>query len=138
MGSARLRRLANDSLIHVSEESRPEQAVLCFNGFNKAGVERLNPGLLAWVQRFWAVRSLGGAVDAMLVAQGLADVWIEPDAAPWDLAPLKILIEEAGGKFASFSGESTIYGRNCYACTPGLVPYVKELVGATPVKSSPR
>lgn len=122
---------ANDEMIRVSDESLPEQAVLCFNGFNKAGVERLSPGLLTWVQRFWAVRSLGGAVDAMLVAQGLADVWIEPDAAPWDLAPLKILVEEAGGKFASFNGENTIYGRNCYACAPGMVPYVKELVGAS-------
>jgi histidinol-phosphatase len=122
---------ANDALIRVSDQSLPEQAVLCFNGFNKAGIERLNAGLLAWVQRFWAVRSLGGAVDAMLVAQGLADVWIEPEAAAWDLAPLKILVEEAGGKFASFSGENTIYGRNCYACTPGLVPYVEELLAAS-------
>ncbi|MBV8073044.1 MAG: inositol monophosphatase, partial [Acidobacteriaceae bacterium] len=122
---------ANDALIRVSDESRPDQAVLCFNGFNKAGVERLEPKLLTWVQRFWAVRSLGGAVDAMLVAQGQADVWIEPAAAAWDLAPLKILVEEAGGKFSSFDGESTIYAGNAYACAPGMVPYVEELLAAS-------
>lgn len=122
---------ANDALIRVSDESRPDQAVLCFNGFNKAGVEQFEPGLLSWVQRFWAVRGLGGAVDAMLVAQGQADVWIEPNAAPWDLAALKILVEEAGGKFASFDGASTIYSGNAYACTPGMVPYVKELLSAS-------
>lgn len=122
---------ANDALIRVSDESRPDQAVLCFNGFNKAGVDRLEPELLNWVQRFWAVRGLGGAVDAMLVAQGQADVWIEPNAAAWDLAALKILVEEAGGKFASFTGESTIYSGNAYACTPGMVPYVKELLVAS-------
>jgi histidinol-phosphatase len=119
---------ANGTQLHVSDKSDPSQAVLSFNGFNKVGAERLASGLMPWVQRFWAVRSLGGAVDAMLLAQGQADVWIEPNAQPWDLAPLKLLIEEAGGKFASFRGENTIYGGNAYACVPGLEPYVLELL----------
>lgn len=119
---------ANGSRVRVSNCTRPEEAVLSFNGFNKIGVARLAPRLLEWMRRFWAVRSLGGACDAMLVAQGMADVWIEPNAAPWDLAPLKLLVEEAGGKFGSFSGENTIYAGNAYACTPALEPYVLELL----------
>ena len=119
---------ANASRIHVSNKSDPKDAVLSFNGFNKAGVAPIGSRLISWLKQFWAVRSLGGAVDAMLVAQGLADVWIEPNAEPWDLAPFKILIEEAGGRFASFAGENTIYGRNAYACTPGLEPTVRELL----------
>ena len=115
--------------LQISDRSAPSQAVLSFNGFNKAGVSNFSDRLLPWVGRFWAVRSLGGAVDAMLLAQGKADVWIEPNAAPWDLAPLKLLVEEAGGRFASFAGESTIYGGNAYACVPGLEPYVRELLG---------
>jgi histidinol-phosphatase len=118
---------ANGSPIRVSDKSDPGQAVLSFNGFNKVGVNRFAPQLLGWLQRFWAVRSLGGAVDAMLLAQGQADVWIEPNAQPWDLAPLKLLVEEAGGKFGTFGGENTIYGGNAYACVPGLEPYVHEL-----------
>ncbi|MBV8113233.1 MAG: hypothetical protein JO300_00720, partial [Silvibacterium sp.] len=61
---------------------------------------------------------------------GQADVWIEPNAAAWDLAPLKLLVEEAGGIFKSFSGENTIYAGDAYACAPGMEPYVKELLGA--------
>jgi histidinol-phosphatase len=114
--------------LQVCDQSDPSQAVLSFNGFNKVGVSRFSERLLPWVGRFWAVRSLGGAVDAMLLAQGKTDVWIEPNAAPWDLAPLKLLIEEAGGRFASFAGENTIYGGNAYACVPGLEPYVQELL----------
>ena len=95
---------------------------------NKIGIGRFAEQLLPWLQRFWAVRSLGGAVDAMLVAQGQADVWIEPNAQPWDLAPLKLLVEEAGGVFKSFTGENTIYGGNAYACAPGLEPCVRELL----------
>jgi histidinol-phosphatase len=112
----------------VSDKNKAEDAVLCFNGFNKAAVPSFGPRLLPWVQRFWAVRGMGGAVDAMLVAQGKADVWIEPNAAPWDLAPLKILIEEAGGKMRSLKGEDTIYGGNAWACAPGLESHVQELL----------
>lgn len=118
----------NQTRLHVSPRSDAAQAVLSFNGFNKAGIDRFRDRLLPWVHRFWAVRSLGGAADAMLLTSGRADVWIEPNAQPWDLAPLKILIEEAGGKFASFAGENTIYGGNAYACTPGLESYVRQLV----------
>ena len=119
---------ANGSPIQVADKVDPGQAVLSFNGFNKPGIERFAPRLLPWVQRFWAVRGMGGAMDAMLLAQGRADVWIEPNAAPWDLAPLKLLVEEAGGRFASFDGKPTIYGGNAYACVPGLEPYVKNLL----------
>jgi histidinol phosphatase-like enzyme (inositol monophosphatase family) len=122
---------ANDSRVHVSTISDPAQAVLAFNGFNKAGVAAMAPRLLPWVQRFWAVRGLGGAVDAMLLAQGQADVWIEPSAQPWDFAALKILIEEAGGRFSSFSGQNTIYAGNAYACTPALESYVQDLILGT-------
>jgi len=121
----------NGAPARVSKITQPNQAVLSFNGFNKAGVSALADRLLPWVGKFWAVRGLGGAVDAMLVAQGQADVWIEPSAQPWDFAALKILIEEAGGQFASFAGKNTIYGGNAYACTPGLEPYVRHLL--TPI-----
>ena len=121
----------NGAPIHVSAKTSPNDSVLSFNGFNKAGAQRFSANLLDWVRPFWAVRSMGGAVDAMLLAQGQADVWVEPNAAPWDLAPLKILVEEAGGYFASFDGRNTIYGGNAYACAPGLQPYVQGLLSGS-------
>ena len=119
---------SNGKRMRVSDAKQPGEAVLCFNGFNKAGVSAMSAKLLPWVERFWAVRGLGGAVDAMLVAQGMADLWIEPNAKPWDFAALKIIVEEAGGRFASFAGENTIYGGNGYACTPALQPFVQDLL----------
>lgn len=120
---------ANGQPIHVSGKTEPSDAVLCFNGFQKAGMRRFSESLVGWLQGFWAVRSLGGAVDAMMIAQGHADAWIEPTAAPWDLAPLKIIVEEAGGKFASLDGENTIYGGHAYACAPGLEPALQRFIG---------
>jgi len=121
---------ANGERIHVSNVSDPACAILSFNGFNKKAVSRLSAELIDWVRTFSAVRSLGGAFDAMLVAQGLADVWIEPTAQPWDLAPFQLLIEEAGGVFSSFDGRSTIYGGDAYACAPGLEAHVRSLLRA--------
>jgi len=110
----------NDSPIHVSSRSAVDQPTLCFNAFNKLDGTPFKDRMLDWMARFWSVRGLGGASDAMMVASGQADIWIEPAAAPWDLAPLKIIIEEAGGVFLNFDGGSSIYAGNCIACAPGL------------------
>ena len=119
---------ANGRPIHVSGSTELNQAVLSFNGFNKIGVNPFAERIIPWAQQFWAVRSLGGAVDAMFLAQGQTDIWIEPNAQPWDLAALKLLIEEAGGSFAAFNGKNTIYEGNAYACTPALERHVFALL----------
>lgn len=117
----------NGERTRVSDRSGPAQSVLSFNGFNKGGVA-LFEGLLPWVAEFGAVRGLGGAFDATLLATGRADVWIEPNAQPWDLAALKILVEEAGGLFGAFDGSNSIYKGNAWACAPGMRPYVAKLL----------
>jgi histidinol phosphatase-like enzyme (inositol monophosphatase family) len=114
----------NGQPVHVSGITEASQAVLCFNGFHKPNVAVMGQPLLDWVGQFWAVRGLGGAVDAILVAMGKADLWIEPNAKPWDFAALKIIVQEAGGRFASFQGKDSIYEGNGYACTPAMEPMV--------------
>jgi fructose-1,6-bisphosphatase/inositol monophosphatase family enzyme len=67
----------------------------------------------------------------MMVASGQAEIWIEPCASPWDFAPLKVIVEEAGGVFMNFDGGSTIYAGNAVACVPGLAPEARRLLGLT-------
>ena len=119
----------NGSPVRVSSKSSVDEAVLCMSAFNKLEGTPLESGMLDWMARFWAVRGLGGATDAMMVASGQAEIWIEPHAAPWDFAPLKVIIEEAGGRFLNFDGGSSIYGGNCVVCTPGLEAEVKRFLG---------
>ena len=118
----------NDAPIHVSKIADASQAVLCLNGLN--GLQRFPfaPRLLDWMHQFWAVRSMGGCLDAMMVARGQADLWIEPTAKPWDLAPLKVIAEEAGGKFFNFDGKSSIYGGNCVISNPNLAAAAQDLL----------
>ncbi len=40
----------------------------------------------------------------LLVARGEAELWIESGVKPWDIAPFKVIIEEAGGRFTDLSG----------------------------------
>jgi histidinol-phosphatase len=54
-------------------------------------------------------RGFGDYLGYGLVAEGKADVYAELDLKPWDLAPVKILVEEAGGRFTDFDGRPTIY-----------------------------
>jgi fructose-1,6-bisphosphatase/inositol monophosphatase family enzyme len=39
-----------------------------------------------------------------MAIRGSVDVMVDPLAKIWDYAPCKILAQEAGGKFANFSG----------------------------------
>ncbi len=118
------RRLAASSITSIQE------AVLCVNGLNSLRRTPFAEALLPWLGNFWAVRSLGGAPDAMMVASGQADVWIEIKAAPWDLAPLKVIAEEAGIRFLNFNGASSIHGGNCILCVPALEDEIFEFVNS--------
>ena len=109
------------SRLEASRISTAASAVLSFNGFKRLKDSRFGPNALEWAAQFWAVRSLGGTLDAMLVAAGGVDVWIEAsNVAPWDLAAPQVILEEAGAVFMDFAGQRNIYGGRAAACARGL------------------
>lgn len=119
----------NGKPVRASQVSDPAQALLCINGLSRVADFQWGARLPELLRRFSAVRSFGGCQDAMLVASGRADAWIEPHAREWDLAPLKIIAEEAGAVFFNFDGGSSIYGGNCVLASPGLVELLKAFLG---------
>ena len=54
-------------------------------------------------------RAIGGFWQHMLVAEGAIDAALDWTSKPWDLAPLGIIVEEAGGRSTNVLGERTIY-----------------------------
>ncbi len=126
----------NGERLHASAISSVGQAVLCFDALNSAARQPFGSELLAWMQPFWAVRSMGGCMDALLVARGQAEIWIETSGKPWDFAPLKIIAEEAGARFFDFEGKSTIYGGNCVICAPALEETVRQFVSRPHIPAS--
>jgi histidinol-phosphatase len=45
----------------------------------------------------------------MLVAEGAVEAALDWTSKPWDLSPLILIVEEAGGKSTTITGERTIY-----------------------------
>jgi len=118
----------NGQRIHCSSAETPGQSMLCLTGVDKALRYPWGERLLSWITQFWSVRSMGGCMDAMCVASGRAEIWITLEAKAWDLAPLKIIGEEAGARFFNIDGQSSIYGGNCVLAVPALEPTIRSFL----------
>ncbi len=57
-------------------------------------------------------RGFGDCFGHTLVIQGMTEAMLDPVVKPYDVAAIKICVEEAGGKFTDLSGKKTIYGGN--------------------------
>ncbi|HEV7418283.1 MAG TPA: inositol monophosphatase family protein [Mycobacterium sp.] len=66
------------------------------------------------------LRTWGDAFGYAMVACGHADAVVDYTAQPYDLAPMSVIIEEAGGRFSSLDGRRVFDGRNGIASN-GLV-----------------
>lgn len=75
-------------------------------------------------------RGLGDFYGHVLVASGSLDVMLEPSLAPWDIGPLVVIVEEAGGRLTDFAGRRGIYGRSCLTTNGLLHDDVLRFVGS--------
>jgi len=64
----------------------------------------------ALAPRAWHARELGDFWQHMLVAEGALDVAFDRVVNPWDLAPLLLIVEEAGGRMTDVDGDARIDG----------------------------
>jgi histidinol-phosphatase len=106
--------------VRVSGIRELGDAQLCFGGFEEwRETERLD-ALLALAQQCWRTRGYGDFWQYMLVAEGAAEIALDPAAAIWDLAAPMVIVQEAGGRFSDLSGATSAGGGSGIA-TNGLV-----------------
>src|SRR5690606_35051330 len=55
-------------------------------------------------------RGYGDFWQHCLVASGSTDIALDADVKVWDLAAVKLVVEEAGGRFTDFAGRVTADG----------------------------
>jgi histidinol-phosphatase len=60
-------------------------------------------------------RCYGDLAGCALVLKGKAEAWVEAGVQLWDLGPLQILVEEAGGTFTDLDGRPTVASGSCVA-----------------------
>jgi histidinol phosphatase-like enzyme (inositol monophosphatase family) len=65
-------------------------------------------------------RTWGDGYGYMMIATGRAEAMIDPVMNLWDAAPLKPVIDEAGGRFTDWQGRETVHSGEAVA-TNGLV-----------------
>jgi histidinol-phosphatase len=96
--------------MRVSGVSRLEDAQLCFGGLRTWRKYGLLDRFLVLAARCWRTRGFGDFWMHMLVAEGAADIAAEMEVSLWDLAGVKLIVEEAGGRFTDLSGVPTASG----------------------------
>jgi histidinol-phosphatase len=110
----------NGAAIHVSAIDEINDALLCYDDIS--GFERFGLGkpFLSLMRRCVRTRAFGDFWSHMLVAEGAAEIAIEPEVAHWDMAAVQVIVEEAGGRFTNLSGERRADGGSGVS-TNGLV-----------------
>jgi histidinol-phosphatase len=78
------------------------------------------PGLLDLTRRVWRTRAYGDFWSHVLVAEGAVDLSCEPEVSLWDLAPLQVVVEEAGGRFTDLQGRARPDGGSV-VCSNGVL-----------------
>jgi len=101
--------------IAVSQIADLGQATLLHAGLRLLRESGHWEGLVRLVDATDRQRGFGDYLGYALVAEGKAEIYVDTDLKPWDLAPCKILVEEAGGRFTDFAGTATIHRGTAFA-----------------------
>ena len=122
-------RLVAPRRIAVSAVSRLDDAQMCFGGleeWREAG--RLGP-LLELGGRCWRTRGFGDFWSYMLVAEGVAELALDPSVSLWDLAAPMAIVQAAGGRFTDLGGIPTPAGGDALATNGRLHAEALAIIG---------
>lgn len=111
---------------HVSRETNLQEAavmsssiVSCYDRSNSFA----NLAKRSLLQRTW-----GDCYGYLLVATGRAEAMVDAALKVWDCAAILPIIEEAGGRFTTWSGKATIYADDGVATNRALHDEVLSLL----------
>ncbi|CAM2787662.1 inositol monophosphatase family protein [Skermania piniformis] len=112
--------------VTVSAVAELGAASLSYSSLSGWGARRT--ALIALGDRMWRTRAYGDFYSYCLLAEGAVDLVAEPEVSVWDLAPLDVLVREAGGRFGALDGSPGPHGGSAIASN-GLLhePALHEL-----------
>jgi len=99
----------NGKRIHVSQVGKLSEAMIFTTGTGPSKNREIIERIRRLPDASRNSRAFGGYWQHMLVAEGAIDAALDWTSKPWDLAPLGIIVEEAGGRSTNLRGERTIY-----------------------------
>jgi histidinol-phosphatase len=120
---------ADGDPIRVSEVRALGDAQLCFANFRDWEPRGLGDQMLSLASQVWRAVGFGDFWGHMLVAEGAAEVMIEPELALWDVAALRPIIEEAGGRCTDLAGAPATGPGGCVTTNTLLHDAVLDALG---------
>jgi histidinol-phosphatase len=121
---------ADGNRIRVSAVTDLGDAMLSYDSW--VGFERWGLGEAARIleRRCWRSRGLGDFWSHVLVAEGAVDVALEPEVSLWDVAPLLVIVEEAGGRFTDALGRRAADGGSALSTNGHVHDEVLAILGS--------
>jgi histidinol-phosphatase len=106
--------------LRIAEGSGWDRATLSLGEMRGLLAKPHGAGVVELIRRAGSTRCYGDLMGCALLLDGHADLWLEAGVKPWDLAPLLVLVEEAGGRFTDFAGRRTVHSGNAVASGEAL------------------
>lgn len=88
----------------VSQVAELSDASVSYSSLSSWYDHGRGPQMVDLLRGCWRNRAYGDFYSYVLLAEGTVDVAAEPEVELWDLAPLSLLVEEAGGRFTDLTG----------------------------------
>jgi histidinol-phosphatase len=97
--------------VHVSDRDDPTEAVISTSSYSWWP----EPSLLGVQRAGYQMRTWGDGYGYALVACGAIEVMVDPQVSLWDIAPMPVIIGEAGGRVSALDGSEPVLA-------PGTTP----------------
>jgi histidinol-phosphatase len=125
--------------LRTSGVRRVDEAQLFHSDVSGSAEVHPPPGFANLLSRVERARGFGDFYQHTLVAEGAGEIAVDPAVMPWDIAPIQVIVEEAGGRATTMTGERTIYGGSLVTSNGLLHDAALELLASgSPAPPSPR
>jgi histidinol-phosphatase len=101
--------------IRVSPVDALDRALVVHSSVNFLRKSPYWEGFLHLADRTQVQRGLGDFSAYLWVAEGQGEIALSTTVKAWDVAAVKIVVEEAGGRFTDLDGRHGIYGSTVFA-----------------------
>jgi histidinol-phosphatase len=118
----------NGRRARVSDTTELDQALLVTTDIENIHRTGYGAGFLRLNDECGMLRTWGDCYGHALVATGRAEIMLDPIMSVWDAAALKPIIEEAGGRFTSWTGEATHTGGSAVSTNGALADRALQLL----------
>ncbi|MET8975794.1 inositol monophosphatase family protein [Streptomyces sp. NPDC004539] len=118
--------------LRVSAVGRLDQAYLSTTSVRTWDVFHSRAAYLRLAGACWEDRAFGDFLQHCMVAEGTLDIAAEPVVAPWDIAAVQILVEEAGGLCTDLFGGCPRSGTGALSANPRLHRLAVDTLSAAP------